>query len=96
MRFIGGVYDFDKLNSIRKFSFAYFHGHSVGGTNPSLLEAMASGCFILANDNIFNRSVLKENAKYYHTAIEVTKLLMIWILLLHEIKRNLYLQIWKR
>lgn len=75
VRFIGGVYDFDKLNSIRKFSFAYFHGHSVGGTNPSLLEAMASGCFILANDNIFNRSVLKENAKYYHTAIEVTKLL---------------------
>ena len=48
VRFIGGIYDFKKLNSIRKYSLAYFHGHSVGGTNPSLLEAMASGCFILA------------------------------------------------
>lgn len=65
VRFIGGVYDFKKLNSLRHFSYAYFHGHSVGGTNPSLLEAMAAGCFILAHDNIFNRAVLGENALYY-------------------------------
>ena len=75
IRFIGGIYDFKKLNSIRKFSFAYFHGHSVGGTNPSLLEAMASDCFILANDNLFNRAVLKNNAEYYSTSAEVTDLL---------------------
>ena len=75
IRFIGGIYDFKKLNSIRRFSFAYFHGHSVGGTNPSLLEAMASGCFILANDNLFNRAVLKHNAEYYTTSAEVTDLL---------------------
>lgn len=75
IRFMGGIYDFKKLNSIRKFSFAYFHGHSVGGTNPSLLEAMASDCFILANDNIFNRAVLKNNAEYYHTVADVRELL---------------------
>lgn len=63
IRFVGGIYDFEKLNSVRYYSFAYFHGHSVGGTNPSLLEAMASSCYILANDNIFNRAVLKKNAE---------------------------------
>ena len=75
IRFVGGIYDFDKVNSIRYFSYAYFHGHSVGGTNPSLLEAMASNCFILANDNIFNRTVLGDNAIYYETSNKVTSLL---------------------
>lgn len=75
IRFLGGIYDFKKLDSVRHFSYAYFHGHSVGGTNPSLLEAMASGCFILANDNIFNRAVLKERALYYKDANEVCELL---------------------
>lgn len=65
IRFIGGVYDKEKLSSLRHFSFAYFHGHSVGGTNPSLLEAMACGCFILSHDNVFNKTVLGENAYYY-------------------------------
>lgn len=75
IRFVGGIYDFKKLNSVRYYSFAYFHGHSVGGTNPSLLEAMASNCYILAHDNIFNRAVLKENAHYYGNAEGVTLLL---------------------
>jgi len=65
VRFVEGVYDFDKINSIRHFSTAYFHGHSVGGTNPSLLEAMASGCFIIANDNMFNKTVLYDEALYF-------------------------------
>ena len=75
VRFIGGIYDFRKLNSVRHFSFAYFHGHSVGGTNPSLLEAMASDCFILAHDNVFNRSVLGDNAIYYSSSYNVTQIL---------------------
>lgn len=75
IRFVGGIYDFSKLNSIRHYSYAYFHGHSVGGTNPSLLEAMAAGCFILAHDNIFNRAVLGQNAKYYSSSKEVASLL---------------------
>ena len=57
------------------FSYAYFHGHSVGGTNPSLLEAMASECFILSHNNVFNHSVLRDNAIYYQSTEDVTKLL---------------------
>ena len=75
IRFVGGIYDFRKLNSIRHYSYAYFHGDSVGGTNPSLLEAMASGCFILAHDNIFNRAVLGENALYYGSTDAATEML---------------------
>ena len=75
IKFVGGIYDFVKINSMRHFSFAYFHGHSVGGTNPSLLEAMASDCFILANENIFNKAVLGENAIYYQCNNNVTTLL---------------------
>lgn len=75
VRFVGGIYDFKKLNSVRYFSYAYFHGHSVGGTNPSLLEAMASNCYILAHDNIFNKAVLKKNAHYYSSSVEVADLL---------------------
>lgn len=75
VRFVGGIYDFKKIDSIRYFSSLYFHGHSVGGTNPSLLEAMASSCFIFAHDNIFNRSVLEENALYFQDSNSVTELL---------------------
>lgn len=75
VRFVGGIYDFKKLDSVRHFSKAYFHGHSVGGTNPSLLEAMAAGCFVFAHDNIFNRAVLKTNALYYPTTEKVTEYL---------------------
>jgi glycosyltransferase involved in cell wall biosynthesis len=75
VRFLGGIYDFDKTNSIRHFSYAYFHGHSVGGTNPSLLEAMGTECFILSHDNEFNRTVLNNNALYFSSAQNVASLL---------------------
>ncbi len=65
IRFLGGIYNLELLNNLRYFSNIYFHGHSVGGTNPSLLEAMASSCFIVAHDNIFNRSILGEDALYF-------------------------------
>ncbi len=75
VKFLGGIYDFKTLNSIRHFSYAYFHGHSVGGTNPSLLEAMASGVMMLAHDNVFNRAVLHDNALYYRDADAVKNIL---------------------
>lgn len=75
VRFVGGIYDNDKLNAIRHFSFAYFHGHSVGGTNPSLLEAMAAECFILSHDNVFNRVILGDHAVYFQSKEEVTAIL---------------------
>jgi glycosyltransferase involved in cell wall biosynthesis len=56
--FIGPVYDRSKIQALRFFCRAYFHGHSVGGTNPSLLEAMGCGNAIVAHDNPFNREVL--------------------------------------
>ena len=63
--FLGGVYDQEKLNNLRYYSNIYFHGHTVGGTNPSLLEAMASNAFICANDNEFNKSILNKDAVYF-------------------------------
>lgn len=75
IKFPGGIYDFKTIDSIRYYSYAYFHGHSVGGTNPSLLEAMASCCFIMAHGNQFNRAVLKENALYYMSAKDITDLI---------------------
>ena len=65
IRFIGPLYNLGHLNNLRYFSKIYFHGHSVGGTNPSLLEAMASNTLIAAHNNIFNKSVLKDNAYYF-------------------------------
>lgn len=71
IRFLGGVYNIDHLNNLRYWSNLYFHGHSVGGTNPSLLEAMASDSFIIANDNLFNKGILQDNALYFRTADDV-------------------------
>ncbi len=67
VRFIGSVYNKDILDSLRHFSKAYFHGHSVGGTNPSLLEAMSCRAFIFSHDNPFNKGVLGEDAIYFST-----------------------------
>lgn len=75
IKFAGSIYNLDKINSIRHYSYAYFHGHSVGGTNPSLLEAMATSCFILAHQNIFNKAVLKENALYFHSSEDIADIL---------------------
>ena len=63
--FLGGIYNLEHLNNLRYFSNLYFHGHSVGGTNPSLLEAMASKALIVAHANEFNKSILRDNAFYF-------------------------------
>ncbi|MEM6812736.1 MAG: glycosyltransferase family 1 protein, partial [Pseudomonadota bacterium] len=63
------------LDNIRYFSNLYFHGHSVGGTNPSLLEAMASSSLIIAHDNIFNKSILEEDAIYFQNSKDIVPLL---------------------
>ncbi len=75
IRFLGGIYNLDDLNNLRYYSRLYFHGHSVGGTNPSLLEAMASNALIVANNNPFNKSILEEEAFYFTTADEITRLI---------------------
>lgn len=65
IKFAGGIYNIEKLNNLRYFSNLYFHGHTVGGTNPSLLEAMASNSLICANDNPFNKYILGDDAFYF-------------------------------
>ena len=62
IRFLGGIYNQNFLNHLRYYSSLYFHGHSVGGTNPSLLEAMGSGALIAAHNNIFNKAILEKDA----------------------------------
>jgi glycosyltransferase involved in cell wall biosynthesis len=70
--FTGGIYNHpQKIHSLKYYSCLYFHGHSVGGTNPSLLEAMASRAMVAAHDNPFNRAVLQEDAFYFSTCYEV-------------------------
>ena len=73
--FLGSVFNKEHLDSLRKFAKVYFHGHSVGGTNPALLEAMAAQAFIFAHNNVFNRDVLEDNAFYFNNSNEVQQLL---------------------
>jgi glycosyltransferase involved in cell wall biosynthesis len=69
--FLGSLYDIELLNNLRYFSNLYFHGHSVGGTNPSLLEAMASHAFICAHKNPFNEAILENDALYFENVNEL-------------------------
>ncbi|MBD3581591.1 DUF1972 domain-containing protein [Flavobacterium selenitireducens] len=76
IRFMGGIYNLLHLNNLRYFSNVYFHGHTVGGTNPSLLEAMASKAFIASHNNAFNRGILGDNAVYFSNPDEVKNILL--------------------
>ena len=75
IHFVGGVYNIEVLNNLRYFSNVYFHGHTVGGTNPSLLEAMGSNALICAHQNEFNSAILGEDALYFKDATDVAKVL---------------------
>ncbi len=75
IKFLGGIYDLEVLDNLRYFSNNYFHGHSVGGTNPSLLEAMASSAKICAHDNPYNRSVLDNDGLFFKTPDDIAYLM---------------------
>ncbi|MCU1524555.1 MAG: glycosyltransferase family 1 protein [Microbacteriaceae bacterium] len=66
--FLGAIYDPDEVAALRFHSSGYLHGHTVGGTNPSLVEAMAAGNAVLAHDNAYNRWVADAGALYFETA----------------------------
>jgi len=66
IKFVGTVYDNELLKKIREEAFAYIHGHEVGGTNPSLLEAMSSTDINLLLDVNFNKEVGKDGALYFN------------------------------
>ena len=64
---MGGIYDIERLKCLRAHAACYLHGHSVGGTNPSLLEALACGNVVVAHDNPFNREVARDAACFFST-----------------------------
>ena len=65
IKFVGTVYDKELLKIIRENALAYIHGHSVGGTNPSLLEALGLTDINLVYDVVFNREVAEQGALYW-------------------------------
>ena len=65
IKFVGTVYDQDLLKKIRENAYGYFHGHEVGGTNPSLLEALATTNLNILLDVGFNREVALDGAMYF-------------------------------
>lgn len=63
--FPGAIYDAPVVQALRFYCRFYLHGHRVGGTNPSLVEALGAGCAVIAHDNHFNRWVAGEEAAYF-------------------------------
>ena len=71
IRMVDPVYQPEKLFNIRNNALLYVHGHSAGGTNPSLVEAMYQGLPVLAYDVIFNRATTHNKALYFRNADEL-------------------------
>lgn len=72
---LGPIYDRVKLQAFRASAYAYLHGHSVGGTNPTLVEACALGRPIIAYGSIFNREVLGSAGTYFRDEAGLTAIL---------------------
>lgn len=66
IKFVGTIYDTELLKKVRELAYGYIHGHSVGGTNPSLLEALSSTKINLLYDVNFNKEVVGEGALYWN------------------------------
>ncbi|MNC18667.1 Glycosyl transferases group 1 [compost metagenome] len=73
--FTGAIYEKPVVESLRFHSLAYVHGHRVGGTNPSLVEALGAGNAVFAHDNRFNRWVAGDGAQYFSDADTFSALL---------------------
>ena len=65
VRFVGAIYDPAVVSSLRFHSRVYLHGHTVGGTNPSLVEAMGASNAVVAHDNKYNRWVVGDGAEFF-------------------------------
>ena len=73
IRFTGGVYDQELLDQLYAHAITYNHGHSVGGTNPSLLRAMGAGAAVIAYDVEFNREVTANQALFWLEPNDLTQ-----------------------
>lgn len=69
------IYDIERINMIRSNGMIYIHGHSAGGTNPSLVEAMNAHLPVFAYDCIYNRETTEEKAFYWSNSIELRELI---------------------
>ena len=65
VRFPGALYDAPVVQALRAHARVYVHGHTVGGTNPSLVEALGAASATVAHDNVFNRWVAGDGAVYF-------------------------------
>ncbi|MGO4296749.1 MULTISPECIES: DUF1972 domain-containing protein [Glutamicibacter] len=74
VRFLGGVWDQQLLDELYAHALAYWHGHSVGGTNPSLLRALGAGTAINAYDVNFNREVAQAAGEYFNDSGSAARL----------------------
>jgi hypothetical protein len=72
--YTGPIYDRIKLAQMWNNASFYLHGHQVGGTNPTLIEACMLNKKIIAHNNMFNKSILKKNALYFKNKIELLKI----------------------
>jgi glycosyltransferase involved in cell wall biosynthesis len=70
VRFLGEIWDAELLGQLYGNALSYLHGHSVGGTNPSLLQAMGAGAPVSAYDVVFNREVVSGQARLWTSAAE--------------------------
>jgi glycosyltransferase involved in cell wall biosynthesis len=73
--FMGALFNEIKVQTLTAFCKLYFHGHSVGGTNPSLLEAMAAKAPIAIHNNIFNNAIIKGNGLHFKSSTDVFNLI---------------------
>ncbi|GAA2107785.1 glycosyltransferase [Microlunatus panaciterrae] len=76
VRFLGGVWDQAQLDQLYGNALTYLHGHSVGGTNPSLLRAAGAATFTIAFDVDFNREVLGQPAAYFNSEDDIAEALV--------------------
>ncbi|AQZ51038.1 DUF1972 domain-containing protein [Martelella mediterranea] len=75
IRILDPVYDVGKLRTLRENASFYIHGHSAGGTNPSLIEAMQFGVPVFAFDCAFNRHSTEDKALFFKSAADLVELL---------------------
>ncbi len=74
IQILDAIYDLDILYVLRSNSKYYLHGHSAGGTNPSLVEAMFCGCDIIAYDVVYNRETTENKALFFKNGEELVDL----------------------
>lgn len=75
VRLLGGIWDQQLLDQLYANAATYIHGHSVGGTNPSLLRAMGAGAAVAAYDVVFNREVLGDTGQFFTAADDLAAII---------------------